>query len=80
GANELNGAPVHASDLRAGAALVVAALAAGGATRIGGVHYIERGYENMVEKLQLLGADIHRVEVQEAGDASAAANAVMVVS
>jgi UDP-N-acetylglucosamine 1-carboxyvinyltransferase len=59
----LSGAPIHASDLRAGAALVVAALAASGESRISGVDYIERGYENMVEKLRCLGADIERSDI-----------------
>ncbi|GHV09574.1 hypothetical protein FACS1894217_14110 [Clostridia bacterium] len=63
GVTKLTGAPIHATDLRAGAALVVAALAAEGVTRISGTNYIERGYENMVEKLRGLGADITRVEV-----------------
>ncbi len=65
GVERLSGAPVLASDLRAGAALVVAALAADGTTLVDGVYYIERGYEQMVEKLQQLGADIKRVEVAD---------------
>ncbi|MBQ8647300.1 MAG: UDP-N-acetylglucosamine 1-carboxyvinyltransferase, partial [Oscillospiraceae bacterium] len=64
-------APLEASDLRAGAALVVAALAADGVSEISKIHYIERGYECMVEKLQGLGADIHRVEVPAPGAAKA---------
>ncbi|GHV32623.1 UDP-N-acetylglucosamine 1-carboxyvinyltransferase 2 [Clostridia bacterium] len=68
GVQKLSGAPIHASDLRAGAALVVAALAAGGTTRISGVNYIERGYERMVEKLSALGADICRVDMPEADE------------
>ena len=62
GVDYLTGAPVQAYDLRAGAAMVVAALAARGETEISCVHYIERGYENIVEKLRLLGADIRAVE------------------
>ena len=62
GVPELLPAPLRASDLRAGAALVVAALAAQGTSEITGIGYIERGYENLVEKLQGLGADIHREE------------------
>ena len=58
GVGKLTGAPVKASDLRAGAALVIAGLAASGTTEIEGVSYIERGYEDLVEKLQALGADI----------------------
>ena len=62
GVDHLTGAPVQAYDLRAGAAMVVAALAAQGESEISCVHYIERGYENIVEKLRLLGADIRAVE------------------
>jgi len=54
----LSGAPIKASDLRAGAALVIAGLAAHGRTVIEGVNYIERGYEKMIQKLTALGADI----------------------
>ena len=62
GVDHLVGAPIQASDLRAGAALVIAALAARGQSEISCVHYIERGYENLVEKLQGLGANIRAVE------------------
>ncbi len=58
GVAELQGAPVCASDLRAGCALVVAGLAAAGVTEVEEISHIERGYENLVEKLQGLGADI----------------------
>ncbi|MGN0660766.1 MAG: UDP-N-acetylglucosamine 1-carboxyvinyltransferase [Oscillospiraceae bacterium] len=58
GTGMLKGAPVRATDLRAGAALVIAALAAEGTSEIEDVFYIERGYENIVEKLTKLGADI----------------------
>ncbi len=58
GVEKLKGAPVDASDLRAGAALVIAGLAADGVTEIGNIHYIKRGYENIVEKFKGLGADI----------------------
>lgn len=60
GVEELQPAPLRASDLRAGAALVVAALSAKGVSEIDEISHIERGYERMVEKLQGLGADIHR--------------------
>ncbi len=60
GVSHLNAAPVKALDLRAGAAMVIAALAAKGETEIEDIHYIERGYEDLVEKLQALGADIER--------------------
>ena len=62
GVERLSGAPVEAADLRGGAALVVAGLAAGGITRVGGIHHIDRGYDHLVEKLQGLGADIIRVD------------------
>ncbi|MDD3203709.1 MAG: UDP-N-acetylglucosamine 1-carboxyvinyltransferase, partial [Pygmaiobacter massiliensis] len=53
---------VRAMDLRAGAALVVAALAADGVSEIDEISYIERGYENLVGKLRGVGADIKRIE------------------
>lgn len=61
GGSKLTGAPIKATDLRAGAACVLAGLIADGETEISNVHYIDRGYENMVEKLQKLGADIKRI-------------------
>ena len=57
----LIGAPVRALDLRAGAALILAGLVAGGKTTIENVQYIDRGYEDIVGKLKKLGADINRV-------------------
>lgn len=60
GIDHLKGAPVRALDLRAGAAVVIAGLAATGTTQIEDIQYIERGYENIVEKLVGLGADIYR--------------------
>ena len=63
GVKELRPAPLRATDLRAGAAMVMAALAANGVSEIDETIHIERGYENIVEKLQLLGADIRRVEI-----------------
>ena len=60
GVARLTGCPVTATDLRAGAALVVAALAAEGRTEIGSVHHIDRGYDRIVDKLKGLGADISR--------------------
>ena len=59
GVKQLTGAPMSACDLRAGAAMIVAGLAASGVTEIDQVHYIERGYQNIVQKLAKLGADIH---------------------
>ncbi len=61
GVKELNGAPVKATDLRAGAAMVIAALSAVGTTHIEDIEHIERGYEDIVEKLTALGADIRIV-------------------
>ena len=58
GVPELTGAQVRATDLRAGAAMVLAGLAARGTTTITNVKYIYRGYESMVQKLIALGADI----------------------
>ena len=58
----LTGAFVRATDLRAGAALTLAGLAAHGETEIGELHHIDRGYDHLVEKLQGLGADIIRVD------------------
>ena len=60
GVPALQAAPLRASDLRAGAALVVAALCAEGTSEVGEIGYIERGYESIVEKFQALGADIRR--------------------
>lgn len=62
GVDHLTGAPVVASDLRAGAALVIAGLIARGVTEISNVKYIDRGYEKIEEKLVRLGADICRVD------------------
>ncbi len=60
GVDHLKGAPVRALDLRAGAAMVIAGLAAQGTTQVEDIQYIERGYESIVEKLVGLGADIYR--------------------
>lgn len=60
---KLTGCDVRATDLRAGAAMILAGLVAEGTTRIGDLHHIDRGYENIVAKLQNLGADIERVDV-----------------
>jgi UDP-N-acetylglucosamine 1-carboxyvinyltransferase len=65
GVPQLVGATVSASDLRAGAALVLAGLAASGETHIRNVNYIDRGYEKLEETLTSLGADICRSEVEE---------------
>jgi len=62
GGKPLSGAPVMASDLRASAALVIAGLAAKGATQVNRIYHLDRGYEQMDEKLRKLGARIQRVE------------------
>ncbi|HEU5396307.1 MAG TPA: UDP-N-acetylglucosamine 1-carboxyvinyltransferase [Verrucomicrobiae bacterium] len=62
GGRPLSGAPVMASDLRASAALVIAGLAAKGATQVNRIYHLDRGYERMDEKLRKLGARIQRVE------------------
>ncbi|TEB04237.1 UDP-N-acetylglucosamine 1-carboxyvinyltransferase 1 [Pelotomaculum schinkii] len=63
GVPRLTGAPVKATDLRAGAALVLAGLAAEGRTEIGNIFHIDRGYDRLEEKLRGLGADIQRSAV-----------------
>ena len=65
GIKELKAAPVKAIDLRAGAAMILAGLAAEGTTIIDNIHFIERGYENIIGKLQGVGADIKKVEIPE---------------
>ena len=62
GPSELKGAKVLATDLRAGAAVVLAGLAAEGETEVSEIYHIERGYEKFIEKFRALGADIERVE------------------
>jgi UDP-N-acetylglucosamine 1-carboxyvinyltransferase len=62
GREKLKGTTVIARDLRAGAALVIAGLCAEGITKIENIHFVERGYENLIEKLTTLGANIRRVE------------------
>ena len=61
----LTGAPVHACDLRAGAAMVIAGLAAQGITEVDGIYHIERGYEDLVGKLAGVGAEIQVVTVPD---------------
>ena len=65
GVDCLKGAPVRALDLRAGAAVVIAGLAARGTTQVEDIQYIERGYETIVDKLVGLGADIYRSQKPE---------------
>lgn len=63
GVEALRAAPVSAVDLRAGAAMIIAGLAAKGITEVENIIYIDRGYENVVEKFTALGADIRRVPI-----------------
>ncbi len=63
GVSHLTGAPVKASDLRAGAALIIAGLSTNGTTEIEDIYHVERGYENMDEKLRKMGADIYKREI-----------------
>ena len=65
GVERLNAASVQAYDLRAGAAMVIAALAADGVSEVTNVHYIERGYEDIIGKLRGIGAKIESVECEE---------------
>ncbi|MCI8291226.1 MAG: UDP-N-acetylglucosamine 1-carboxyvinyltransferase [Clostridia bacterium] len=65
GVEYLYGAPVTATDLRAGAALIMAGVSASGTTEIFNLHHIDRGYENIEEKFRKLGAHIERVEYTE---------------
>ena len=62
GVDRLRGADVVAKDLRAGAALVIAGLQAEGITHVDNIHFIERGYQNLIEKMTALGADIKKIE------------------
>jgi UDP-N-acetylglucosamine 1-carboxyvinyltransferase len=62
GGKPLSGAPIMASDLRASAALVIAGLSAKGMTQVNRVYHIDRGYENIDQKLRKLGARVERVE------------------
>lgn len=65
GVEKLSGAPMEACDLRAGAAMMIAALAAEGVSEVTNIKHIERGYEDMIEKLSGIGADIQVVEVPD---------------
>ena len=61
GVENLSGASVYSTDLRAGAALIVAGIAAEGRTEVYNLEHIDRGYENIEEKFRSIGADIQRV-------------------
>ncbi|NET55116.1 MAG: UDP-N-acetylglucosamine 1-carboxyvinyltransferase [Symploca sp. SIO2E6] len=71
----LSGAPVMATDLRASAALVLAGLAAQGKTTIKGLHHLDRGYDNLEEKLRNLGANIKRVKEENESEPEETATA-----
>ncbi len=62
GTPRLSGTAVTAKDLRAGAALIIAGLSARGTTYVDNIHYVERGYERLIEKMTALGADIQKIE------------------
>lgn len=65
GVEELNASPLKSTDLRAGAAMIIAALTANGTSYIEDIKYIERGYEDVIEKFRSLGADIKRINTTE---------------
>ena len=69
GVEHLSGAQIEACDLRAGAAMIIAALAAYGTSEITGVQYIERGYESVIEKFRKLGGNISAVEIPDEEEA-----------
>lgn len=71
GVDHLNAAPVKATDLRAGAAMMIAALCARGTSQLEDIQHIERGYENVEEKFRELGADIRRVHTPDTAVAHA---------
>ena len=62
GTSRLHGTTVYAKDLRAGAALIIAGLSAEGTTYVENIHYVERGYEHIIDKLTALGANIRRID------------------
>lgn len=65
GVDELIAAPIKAVDLRAGAAMIIAGLMAKGITEVEDIHYIDRGYENYIEKFRGIGADIRRITIED---------------
>ena len=73
GGKELTAAPVKATDLRAGAAMIIAALCAKGTTEISSIQYIERGYEEIIEKFRAIGADITKIYVNDESSVQAQA-------
>ena len=75
GVPALSGAAVEAPDLRAGAALIIAGLAAHGESWMDGTHHIDRGYDDFCRKLRALGADVERVDAADGRAVSAARRA-----
>jgi UDP-N-acetylglucosamine 1-carboxyvinyltransferase len=65
GRDRLSGAPVRATDIRAGAGLVIAGLCAEGVTEVGEVHHVDRGYPDFVSDLASLGVEVERADVPE---------------
>jgi UDP-N-acetylglucosamine 1-carboxyvinyltransferase len=65
GKEQLSGAPVRATDIRAGAGLVISALRAEGVTEVADIYHIDRGYPGFVAQLCSLGAEVERVDVPE---------------
>lgn len=65
GVNKLSGAPVYSTDLRAGAALIIAGIVANGKTEVYNLEHIDRGYENIEERFQNLGAKIERINEED---------------
>lgn len=74
GNNHMQGAKVIASDLRAGAALIIAGLFINGVTELDGLEHVDRGYENLVGKLQSLGAEVRRERLEQADKNETTAN------
>lgn len=68
GVPQLTGVTVKATDLRAGAAMIIAGMLASGETTVENVQYVDRGYEDVVEKFSALGADIRRVQAEDDGE------------
>ena len=75
GVPALTGVTVKATDLRAGAAMIIAGMVARGETWVTNIQYVDRGYEDVVEKFSALGADIRRVPCDDGDDGAATANA-----
>ena len=68
GREQLSGAPVRATDVRAGAGLVLAGIVADGVTEVSEVYHVDRGYAGFAEQLRALGADVTRVSSDDSSD------------